>query len=587
MRSTQQHSQRGFTLIELMVVVAILSVLAAIVVTATLRLVNRNKKLTKSVKKTTAVAQLALQVRRIRRKDGRWVAGRVVSTAVQSTKVDAALKVHYVLERAKVVPVYHADFQGRYTLLNASKKPLRAVVYFPFPRGAGTFSDIQFLVTPKQSPSSRPTTQNTHTTTYVSPKYGLDITPSGVQWSRHFAPEEIIKVKIRYKVRGRDLYRYRIAPGKKRAFSFKLKVEGVDPDIPSQALQPSNSQRLLSQQNISNLFTWSFQDFLSTEDIIVKFPPQFSKYYRYGLLGRLGGIALLFFAIFFWFFGERQKPDTITRTNFFLLLLCFASFFPMLIFLEEHTGLYKAFSISLITACFLTTYHTSTFMGWRWAFKMSLPFQLFFTVGFTFAVLLPTYRPLAFTIGAVLLVAFIIVYHARYQKERAEREALEEEERIRTEEAQREEAKRLEASRLARLKEMEETLSTDAETPLLVTQLQGALEEEFFGEAAGTKDFQASSGLRVRIETTQGDAVVQDKEGTQKAPKSNLTEYCLFCGTHVDPEFKHCYGCGSLLQRTYDCPGCDEEYWYPSVESFNQCRKCGTALTPPPSPLKE
>lgn len=549
----RRHAQTGFTLIELMIVVVIISILGALVVPLVFKVLTKARTSYKiSAKKP--LHQKALQVRRIRRTNrGFRISKRLLPSVVDSSHVHVKLQVRFLLEQGRVIPAYDARFQGKYILKNPTNQAFYASLFFPFPKGAGTFSHLSFQQSslhPSKTATSQPSVTQNKSSKHVR------MTPYGMTWNYRFLPNEQLKVSIKYHVRGREQYRYRIASGKKQKFHFTMDVVGADPLLPSTSLQPTSHLKRLTKQQLVHHFSWKFDHFLSTQPIEVRFPKQYAKYYRFSLLGKLGFIALLFFGLFFWLLSEQFHPTKVqsggkSLVNFAFLLAGFVSFFPLFIYLEDHVTIWQAFSIAISSASLLTTFHVAMFMGIRWGLLVNLPLQLFFTAGFTFAVLVPTYRPLAFTVGAVILVAFLIVSHARHQKQKAKEE----------EDARKEhERKRLEKER----KRKQETLAITSK------------------EAMAPDSFATDSRiLSSNIQPTAD----QQSESSCSHQDDTDNQFCLFCRATVEPHFKHCHECGERLQRTHSCTTCHEEYWFPSVNSFTYCRKCGDTLYPPPSPL--
>ncbi len=446
----KRRRQRGFTLIELMIVVVIMSIIGATFVGMAMRM--RTKKKTQqsgpSIAARRAVAQTPLQVQRLQADEhGALRLGALVQS-VTSSVVDARLHVDYLLDDGRIIPVYQANFEATYHLRNPDATVLLARILFPFPKGAGTFSALHFQVARAgadcaPSATSRPTKGRTKPSaapiltlseplrcTLREPQHNLDMGTHGIAWRYAFAPQEEIRVVVRYRVRGRDQYQYQIAAGKKRQFLFKMHIAGVDPLIPPSALQPSQTKRLLEPQH--HLITWDFRDFITSESIEIRFPPEYAKFHRFSLLGRLAWIALLLFAIFFWYFGERERPEALrsnnlTRLNIALVGIGFVSFFPLFLYLEDHLTMRWAFWLGLGCATTLTTIHVALFMGLRWTLWRSLPLQLLITLSFTAAILFPAYRTLILTVASLFLTVALIALNARYQREARAKALLEEE----------------------------------------------------------------------------------------------------------------------------------------------------------------
>ena len=564
----KRRRQRGFTLIELMIVVVIMSIIGATFVGMAMRM--RTKKKTQqsgpSIAARRAVAQTPLQVQRLQADEhGALRLGALVQS-VTSSVVDARLHVDYLLDNGRIIPVYQANFEATYHLRNPDATVLLARILFPFPKGAGTFSALHFQVARAgadcaPSATSRPTKGRTKPSaapiltlseplrcTLREPQHNLDMGTHGIAWRYAFAPQEEIRVVVRYRVRGRDQYQYQIAAGKKRQFLFKMHIAGVDPLIPPSALQPSQTKRLLEPQH--HLITWDFRDFITSESIEIRFPPEYAKFHRFSLLGRLAWIALLLFAIFFWYFGERERPEALrsnnlTRLNIALVGIGFVSFFPLFLYLEDHLTMRWAFWLGLGCATTLTTIHVALFMGLRWTLWRSLPLQLLITLSFTAAVLFPAYRTLILTVASLFLTVALIALNARYQREARAKALLEEEARHQQEAKQkREEEERLRLRERERLR-LEQMVSISPSP------------------------------------TTSAISIIEPSPITAQPPS---LRHCMYCNAAVDPHHKHCYACGCFLQRDYNCPSCCTLYWYPAVSSFLYCRTCGKNIYPPKDP---
>lgn len=576
----KKRKQRGFTLIELMIVVVIMSMIGATFVGMAMRMRSqkKDKQSGPSLAARRAVAQTPLLVQRLQPDEqGALRLGSLVQS-VTSSVIDARLHVDYLLDNGRVIPVYQAHFDATYHLRNPESSVLLARIFFPFPKGAGTFSALQFQVARAGAacdspPTSRPNSPSHPPKTPIltrlqplsctlqDPQHNLAMGTNGIAWRYAFAPQEEIRVVVRYRVRGRDQYQYQIAAGKKRRFQFKMHIAGVDPQIPPSALQPSRMQRLLEPQH--HLVTWEFRDFLTSESIEIRFPPEYAKFHRFSLLGRFAWVALLLFAIFFWYFGERERPDALrsnnlTRLNIALVGIGFVSFFPLFLYLEDHLTMRWAFWLGIGCATLLTTIHVALFMGIRWALWRSLPLQLLVTLSFTAAILFPAYRTIILTIASLLLTVALIALNARYQRE-ARAKALLDEEARRLQEAKqkREDEERQRIHERERLR-LERQLSTAEPDPI-------------------------DAIMRKEPLTTQTTATSLPIQPTSTHPATQH-RHCMYCNATVDAHHKHCYACGSFLQRDYNCPSCNTLYWYPAVSSFRYCRSCGKNMHPPIDP---
>ena len=522
----RKNKRCGFTLIEVMIVIVIISIIAAVVIPRLLHYRKTISDITAPSNQLINIAQTSLKVSSLNDID---TAGAPIPLGIEEANILLDLEVDYVFEGRKTTTLYNADFNAEYVIKNPLSEPNQLIILFPFPENAGTFSNVQFLIKENDN--------------YISPEKNIRYTEKGIEWQKEFASEEEIRVKVQYNAKGKQDYTYQtVSKHKMRKFDFTMNVKGIiSPNFSSNSLYPENKDVIKVDSNHWKV-AWHYEDFITSSNIRIEFPSKESLLNRFILLTQLAGFSLFFFGLFFWYFGEDYKPEAINRPNFAILILLYTLFFPAFIFLQGYLDLFVpeyslllSFFISLIFTSALIVFHTTTFMGLRYALTRALPMILTFISGLVWAIMIKEIRGVIFSIATIGLMGFVIYTNANLQRKKREKEAKEKAEKEKIKKAKEEKHKKAleEYQEQHKMKPQEEIETiTDTEQSQIDTEKQ------------------------------------EVKEGG----------FCIFCGTTISGYFDYCPKCGSKRHLFYNCNECDTEYPLEYFRGTYYCKECGAIL---------
>lgn len=119
-------------------------------------------------------------------------------------KIKIELKVDYLEHKQKSLTTYEAVFAGNYKIRNPYPRLADVSFIFPFPRTAGTISNIQLLVNDEEPPGVR---------------YGSD----GIHFSSRFGPNAVKDILVTYNAHGLNNYIYAL-PHDRRIEELNLQM---------------------------------------------------------------------------------------------------------------------------------------------------------------------------------------------------------------------------------------------------------------------------------------------------------------------------------------------------------------------------
>lgn len=385
----------GFTLIELMIVCAIISVIALILVPAFLRSREQSKKqqetVTEKENQSLKIEELPYRIN---------PEGNLPVFSSEDIKINLSLESHRI--GMDVYNRFEADYKGEFLIKADSTKDGPVRLDFKFPGGTTEARDVSLkFVT--ESGTEEP----------ENVIYDRD----GIFWVGTLPEKGNVKAEVSFIAQGRNSFEYYL-PAAHRTKGIRIGLE-IDGDqmyfIPDGALQPTSIK--------TDSILWEFKNLVTDRAITVNFPEAQSPLGRVIFMCKLVGLAVLFFGLGFWYLAALYQIEgliTFRWGHFMLLALTYSLFFVVFGVLgfrgDIETG--TAIVISAALSLPLLTLHVSRIIDMKFAFFHNLPFSVF-TLGLVInGVYGGPVRDYIFIGAAFIAVAFVTLTFRKWSLNR-------------------------------------------------------------------------------------------------------------------------------------------------------------------------
>lgn len=391
--SASAMNRRGFTLIELMIVCAIIGIVAAIILPSAVRAVGQKKKVEQqhevAAQDAKPAARPAASVRAAAK-------GKLPVLVDENIHITLSAQEHRI--GMDVYTRFEASYRGQFNLLHIGDQQETVRLDFPFPQGTTEARDVSLKLTSQGN---------------LFEPAGVLYDEQGIFWAGELPPNEIVKAEVSFIAQGRDTFVYRLpASSRTRAVNLTLAIQGKPAIvIPDHALQPTS----VSENEIA----WKFNNLVTDRAITVELPGAQSPLGRVMLLCKLVGMAVLLFGAGFWYLSELYKPGLLHAfrwAHFFLLALTYSLFFVVfgVLGFRGETSTLAAIAISTLLSMPLLMLHVSRVIHAHFAFTRTLPLAIFTLALVINGVYGGELRDYIFIAAAFVCMAFLTVTFRRW-----------------------------------------------------------------------------------------------------------------------------------------------------------------------------
>lgn len=373
------RNNRAFTLIELMVVVAIIAIIAAILIPNFLRARDAARHRTPIVDATPQPDPVPPEG--------------AANPAILG--LDADLRVENWTTRSGM------DVTSRYRLTYTGMVRAQApgLLRIPFPRKTEEAMNVRVRL--------RQAGQEWEPDWTVT-RWGLSIPLKG---------DQEVESSVRFETLGRDQLQLDLPPAPKLGrLRMGLIAEDKGSELSELSLQPQ-------QIPAPGHYAWDMQNLVSESPILLEMPGSHSLTGRVMLLCRLAGLAVLLFGLGFWYVGELYRPGCLSRFNwghFLMLSLTYSSFFAALGVLTVSMGLPlgKALAIATALAQPLLIFHVWRTVTMRFALLYVLPLADLTLALVVNGVFGGQWRDAFFLAAGFVAMAFVTLTYSRWRAHR-------------------------------------------------------------------------------------------------------------------------------------------------------------------------
>ena len=569
--------RRGFTLIELMVVVALVGLLSAIVVPTVMKILQKARSKRRKVEGPAAGRTLADSeeglVRKLRLPDG-------ILPDIESARVRMQLLASHHRIGMEVYTRFEARYEGDLVISNPTDDKAVVRLSIPLPDGTTEARDV-FLYF--GSGAERKEARN------------VLYNRTGIDWAGQLASGETREARVTFVASGRERFILRLPPARRiRSVNVALDFEAVTAEmVPDDALQPTSTDE--------GKLAWDYTNLVTDRAMVVDIPGKKSPMGRVLLLFRLVGIAVMLFGFGFWYLSDLYKPGLLEDFrwgHFFLLALTYSLFFAIFAVLafRGDVGIWTAMGIAAALAAPLLVLHVSRVTDLAFASTRTIPLAAFTLAMVINGVYGGELRDYIFIGGVFVAVAFFTITYKRWATCREEADSIREKKLGEQLEALR--ARALEAQTAngaagnalrdypaERDKALQGLLKERRKMLAHMLRSQSEIAKEFNSMLAMPKSLERSTECRSLLRKSEPlanmlvasvaelqeytEELAAKKQGYQAAQEEKPTEPSEEAGTH-------CVACGKEGPPTPFCPHCG----VPRPRELH-CRHCGATFLMP------
>ncbi len=382
----------GFTLIELMVVVAIIAIISAIIIPNVLKSLDKSEKTTAPSAKPRKAAQLS---------DHAFKNVPIIHSAM----LDMTLVPEYRRAGMDVFTQYQVRCDGQIRFSASPDQQPPIALFIPFPKGALDVRDIRMEI--KHLPDSQPLSAN-----------DIVYDQSGLLWQNKGGQKGAFEADISFSAMGRGKLIYYPPPAEKLdSLDIRLAIKGAEAwDIPFDAIQPTER----NQEGVR----WQINRIKTHRPIALELPAGQSPLGKVALLFRLTGLAVLLFGCGFWYLTELYQPGQLKNFrlgHFLLLALNYSLYYVVFTVVSFQADLHWLYAVLIAGACAapLLVVHVAKVTDLRFAVVYLIPLVVFTIALVTNGVYGGTVRDYLFIGGAVLFMGFFTLTYNRWNHKRS------------------------------------------------------------------------------------------------------------------------------------------------------------------------